>query len=509
MSSRTSRFIWGVGLNYLNFGIVTLTGLWLTRFLLSTIGVDAMGSWVQLLQLTIFLNLLDLGVLALMPRDLAVVNARSDTQEQVQVLIGRYTQIVLLQTPIVALVALVGWWIAISSDSSVAIPLGIVLGCYTLLFPFRIGMAILNGLQDLRYVGSIQLISFTTGTLTTVGLAIAQCGIIALALGWCVNQLTTVLFVWLRIVRKHQSIWPTHFERVDRGAIRELLTKGLWASLATVGVMLTGNLDVLAIGRFQDAMEVLRYAFTTKLIMVVGGQVTVLCGLVIPGLADVRASGDEQKTLRVLSAYTQLVLLVSGWIACVLLMCNTSFVALWVGPQYNFDFPVTAVLIVVMMIRHWQNSLSVAMFLFQREKTLWIATCGEGLVNAAAMFSLAYFGAKWVCFAGLFGSALVLLPATVITLQRSGHWSTRMQLHVVSWWLMRFVPVAAVVIIMNQYWRASNVFELCASACFVSGLYMIMMLPAVSQRELGVYINPYIAKLKLPSWVFAPRKTIL
>lgn len=496
MNSRSSRFLWGVGLNYLNFGVVTLTGLWLTRFLLATVGIEAMGSWVQLIQVTTFLGLLDLGVLALMPRDIAVVSGQVESATKLPELTGRYIKIVLWQAPLVALTAMVGWWLLSSAEPTLAVPLAILLSGFTVLFPFRIGSAILSGLQDLRFVGIGQLIGYLAGTLATIGLAVAGHGLYSLAVGWLTNQLTILILVWWRIRIRHKSVVPNRLPELTRAVVRRMLVTGCWASLATVGVMLSGNLDVLAIGRFQDALEVLRYAFTAKLVMLLASQVTVLCVMVLPGMADVRASGDDAKTGRVLTAYTQLILVFSGWFGCVLLMCNSGFISVWVGDEYNFDFPVTTILVVVMTLRHWQNSLSVGMFLYNREKILWMATCIEGMFNAIIMFALASYGAKWVCLAGLFGSLVVFLPTAVVTLHRSNQWSAVAHFTAVAWWLVRFIPLASLIIFIHQFWRPGTVVQLLLASLVVSCLYAGVMLSPVLKSELGVYLQPGLAAAK-------------
>ena len=496
MNSRSSRFLWGVGLNYLNFGIVTLTGLWLTRFLLATVGVEAMGSWVQLVQGTAFLSLLDLGVLALMPRDIAVAFGQVESTTKLPGLIGRYVKVVLWQTPLVGFAALVGWWLMTTAEPTVAVPLAIVLTGYTVLFPFRIGGAILGGLQDLRFIGIGQLIGYLAGTLATIGLAVAGYGLYSLAVGWLTNQVTILILMWWRIRIRHKSVLPNQLPELKWVLVRGMLTTGCWASLSTLGVMLTGNLDILAIGRFQDALEVLKYAFTAKLVMLLASQVTALCVMVLPGMADLRASGDEAKTGRVLTAYTQLILVFSGWFGCVLLMCNSSFISLWVGNEYNFDFPVTTILVLVMTLRHWQNSLAVGMFLYNREKILWMTTCVEGVINAIAMFVFASYGAEWVCLAGLFGSLLVFLPTGVVTLQRTNQWSIVVHLKAVSWWLVRFIPLASLIISIHQFWRPGTVVQLLLAFLVVSCLYAGVMLSPVLKSELGVYLQPNLAAAK-------------
>ena len=66
--SRTKRFVRGVGLGYANQVLTTLVAFWLTPFLLHRIGQHDYGLWLVGTQLMFYLALLDLGIVALLPR---------------------------------------------------------------------------------------------------------------------------------------------------------------------------------------------------------------------------------------------------------------------------------------------------------------------------------------------------------------------------------------------------------------------------------------------------------
>src|SRR5262249_5630350 len=71
--SRTSRFLRGLGIGYLNLVITTVAGFFLTRFYLHHLGQVNYGYWLVASQLLGFAGLLDLGVVALLPREVAYV----------------------------------------------------------------------------------------------------------------------------------------------------------------------------------------------------------------------------------------------------------------------------------------------------------------------------------------------------------------------------------------------------------------------------------------------------
>src|SRR5439155_16324286 len=70
-ASRTKRFFDGVVLGYAYMWLIMVAGLWLTPFLLRRIGGHDYGLWLIGLQVLNYLSLVDFGVLALLPREVA------------------------------------------------------------------------------------------------------------------------------------------------------------------------------------------------------------------------------------------------------------------------------------------------------------------------------------------------------------------------------------------------------------------------------------------------------
>src|SRR5512145_2880528 len=111
--SRTSRFVGGLSFGYLHSAVLTIIGLWLTPYLLRKLGEKDYGLWILGAQMLAYLGLMDLGLVALLPRDVAHVTGRvnEDRQEELRTLIGETASIIAWQTPAVALVGFVVWWL--------------------------------------------------------------------------------------------------------------------------------------------------------------------------------------------------------------------------------------------------------------------------------------------------------------------------------------------------------------------------------------------------------------
>jgi O-antigen/teichoic acid export membrane protein len=118
--SRSRKFLTGAAFAYLYQACVAILALWLTPFYLRVLGAHDYGVWLVGLQVLTFLLLCDLGVMAVIPRDVALANGRELSEpdcDELHVLLGRTTKIVLAQTLLVGLVALVLFLLRPSSVS--------------------------------------------------------------------------------------------------------------------------------------------------------------------------------------------------------------------------------------------------------------------------------------------------------------------------------------------------------------------------------------------------------
>src|SRR5262245_66322916 len=113
--SRTRRFLGGLGVGYASQAVLLLVGLWLTRFLLGRLGQHDYGLWLVGTQLLGYLMLTDLGVVALLPREVAYATGRSQGDSKadgglLSELVGETSRLVYYQMPLVALIAVGFWW---------------------------------------------------------------------------------------------------------------------------------------------------------------------------------------------------------------------------------------------------------------------------------------------------------------------------------------------------------------------------------------------------------------
>ncbi len=150
--SRTTRLLHGVAFGYANQVLVTLVGIWLTAFLLGRLGQADYGVWLLGTRILGYLLLLDVGVVALLPREVAFATGRASgvaAATDLPEIIGRTARIVLWQTPLVTVASLSVWLLLPTEWEPLRAPLAVVLGVSVGATGFGLGAALINGDGDL------------------------------------------------------------------------------------------------------------------------------------------------------------------------------------------------------------------------------------------------------------------------------------------------------------------------------------------------------------------------
>src|SRR2546425_9206898 len=194
--SRTGRFLSGMGFGYITKILAMIIGFWLVPFLLFRIGQHDYGLWLVGTQIMFYLGLLDLGIVALLPREVAFATGRAGSiQNAVDLpnLIAETVRVVLGQLPFVILGAFIAWLMIPTDWKALSNPIGLLLIAFVITFPLRIFGAIIHGLQDYTFQGGVALFSYVASTALTILLILAGVGLYALAIGWFFLQLINSL----------------------------------------------------------------------------------------------------------------------------------------------------------------------------------------------------------------------------------------------------------------------------------------------------------------------------
>ena len=492
---RVQRLLGGLGLGYLHTAGTILIGLWLTPYLLWQLGSHDYGLWLLGTQVVVYLSLLDLGVVARIPRDVAGASGRPDEDRMAALheLIGQTGRVVLYQLPPVAFAAAVVVWLLPADWSALRGPLSVVVFTFVVAFPFRVFVAVLQGLQDLAFVGAVQLVSWAAGTATTVGGVVAGFGLYSLALGWVTTQAVSVVMAWTRLARVFPDVVPRRLPSMTLSLVRQQIGRSVWISVSQLAQVLLSGTDIVVIGKLLGPAAVVPYVCTGKLLTMLSNQPQMFMQLALPVLSELRTSAPRHRLFEVSKSMTQVMLLGSGGIVTVVLMVNQAFVTWWVGETQFAGIGLTALLLGSMLLRHLNVTAVYALFCFGNERRLAVTTIAEGVVSVAAMLLLVpAFGLYGAALGPLLATCFVSLPSNLRALAREEEVSPMALLTPLWPWLARLSLILGGLAAFLSTWAVRGLPGLMAAAAIAVVAYLAAMLSVMRTPPLGPMLTAAI-----------------
>jgi O-antigen/teichoic acid export membrane protein len=483
---RLQRFVSGLGLGYLHTVLVLVVGLWLTPFLLRQLGTHDYGLWLLASQVLVYLALMDLGVVALVPREVAFAVGQGGQAGEV---VTRTMTVVAWQTPLVAAAAAAAVWLLPADWEPMRRPFAVVAAGVVLAFPLRVFTALLQGLQDLAFLGVVQVAAWIAGTAATIALAVAGAGLYALAAGWVVSQLLPALLAWHRV----SASFPEALPRPGRVSWQETwrsLGRGSWISVAQVAQVLLSGTDLVVAGRLLGPEAIVPYACTSKLISLLANQPQLFMQMALPALSELRGSAARARLFDVSRSMTQVMLLASGAIVAVVLVVNGPFVSWWVGESRFGGLTLTALLLAGMLVRHVNTTIVYTLFCFGYERRLALTSIVEGVVGVALAWLLVpRLGLQGAAAGMLLSTLAVSLPANVIALAREQGASPWAFGASIAPWFSRFAVVTAGAAGLVLTVQPAGLGAALPLATAVAAAYLAVMMPVLRTPPLGPMLS--------------------
>jgi len=495
--SRSRRLVGGLTFGYLRQGAVMLVGLWLTPFLLRHLGQHDYGLWLVGLQSLAYLVLMDFGVVALLPRDTAYATGRmvSETDgEALPTTIGRTARIVLWQTPVVAIAAAVVWSV-VPMGQQVRGPVLLVLAGFTLLFPTRIFEATLHGLQEMAYLGKIQLFSWALSTALMVLFVLWGFGLYSLGIGWIAGQLLPPVLAFYRLRTAFPGVLPSHLPWLSMREIFRALGKGSWVSIAQIAQVLVAATDYLIVGKLLGAAAVVPYACTGKLITVLGNQSHMIMEMAAPGLSEMKTGASRDRIFRACSTLTLILLTAIGAIACVVLAVNHSFVNWWIGERQFGGLPLTCLFVANILLRQWNNTSVYSIFALGYERRISFTTLIDGALSVGSGITLVrWIGPIGAPIGSILGVCLVSLPGNLLPLARELQVPVSKVVFSIWPWFWRFAIVSAICAAAGSRWQHGSFLYVAGTACVAAVLYCAVMLPMIMNSQVRAYLPVQVTR---------------
>jgi len=475
-------------------------GLWLTPFYLHLLGPHDYGIWLVGLQVLTFVLLADLGVLAVVPRDVAREHGRELSEPQssaLQVLIAQTTKVVVFQTLLVGLAAAALFLFRIRGSSSLQGPVGVVLLVFVLTYPLRLFPAILTGLQDLKFLGQVRIWLWTISTGLTVLLLLAGARFYALAYGWCLQEVSCNLAGLWRLRRTRPDLMGFKAWHQVGSLQWEWFKRGLWVSVSQIAMFLLAGADILIVARVLGPATVVIYSCTCKLVAVLQNQPQTLASIALPGLSQMKVAASRERRINATVCLTQGMLVVAGAVFSVVLALNKDFVTLWVGPKFFGGLTLTILVVMNFLVRLVDYTLALALFAFGHEKVSAIRFLLDGVVSVSvASLLIGPLGLPGVVIGFLCGAACVAIPIDIYLLARELQLSLVQIVQPYVPYLWRCGVVGLVAFAIMQTLEIPSLFILAIVAAAIGIVYMLIVIPHVWRSALGDYLRSAITSLQ-------------
>lgn len=494
--SRTHQFLGGLSLGLVGQALVIAGGLWLAPFLLHRMGAGEYGLWLIAMQLLAYLALVDLGAVALLPREVAAAAGAGEPgrAERIAGLLGQAAGVLLWQLP-VALVVCVGLYLALPAEWATLRPaLLFALAGFVLLFPLRLFPALLQGLQDLRFLGTMQIAGWAAGFSLTVGLTVAGAGIRSLAIGWVATQAVICGGCAIRAWHRHRAFLRAGAVALSWRSARAWLGRSSWVALSQLTTILLTGTELLVVGWLAGPAAAAAYACTAKLVTVLANLPNQVMNTAQPALASLRASEAPARTAEVTSALTLLTMIFSGGIAAMVAAGNAGFIRWWVGPSYDLGLAALALLLVNMLLRHWNLSAIYSLFAFGRERRLMVVGAVDGVVTVLATAAAVYWVGPWAAALGsIAGAVAVGLPQNLSALK--GELRGAAPQGKLWTWACRGLPLLALAGSAGAVLDPARPALIAAVAAGSAALYLLVVGPMVLRPPLARYAGPLLARV--------------
>jgi O-antigen/teichoic acid export membrane protein len=486
--SRSRPFTQSIALALLTQAVIMLAGLWLTPFLIHRLGTYQFGLWIVAQQLITYLTLLDFGVVALLPRETAYAAA---VPQNVQRLLARTIRVVLLQTPIVALVGLIACALIPQRLHEFRMPAAAAASVFALLFPVRIFRALLEGLQDLAFTGWSSLVGWLAGFLVTIALLLHGFGLLALAGCWFAAQSSEAVLCFSRVMLRHRHMLPSKADLLESVPLRRQLGRGAWVSVSQIAQVLIYGTDVAIVGRLFGAAAIVPYNCTGKLIAVLANQPQHIMRAAEPGLSQMRVQDGREKLTAVTGALTLAMLLVSGLVTVVTVAANPSFVSWWVGPGLYSGAILTALFALSMLLRHLNITAIYTLFAFGHERFLARTSLLDGVLSTllSVAFALGLHSVAGVILGSIVSTSCVFLFCNGRVLARELHVPLRKLAQPWNGWLWRMIVAACGAHLLSRAFTYPGIWTIAAAAALSAIGYILLMFPVAMRSALKPYLR--------------------
>lgn len=476
MQLRVRHIARNVLFNWFGTIVNMAVGFFLSPFVLHRLGDVAYGVWVLTVSVVGYLGLLDFGMQSSVLRFVSKGNTQGDHQGASEAISAALWVRLLISA--LALVLSVGLAAVfplmfkvppdLASDARKAI---LLVGATTVV-TMAIGVmgTVLSALNRYDLQNYVKLVQTAVRVVGVVAVLLHGHGIVAIAVCELISAVVgNLLLVWVA-----HRLYPElriHLGKPKKETLRKIWSYSVYAFILTIAVQLVYQTDNMVVGAFVSTTAVTFYAIANSLCRYAGQVINSINNTFTPAASTYEAAGDTASLLMLYRNGTRATILVSLPMMITLIVRGSSFIGLWMGPEYSHSSGIVLIILGIPLFFSYANQTAAAIaFGIEKHKALAVWAIGEGVANLALSIILAH----WY---GIYGVAIgTMVPSLFV--------------HLVFWpgYISKLVAVSRFEVIWNV-WSPM----ILASIPFAVASYAIgVFFPA---RNLAIFFLQVIATL--------------
>jgi membrane protein EpsK len=410
---RSGRFRTNLTASTAAFFFSALLNLWLTRYLIGHLGVEAYGLVPLAASIVAYMGIVTLALNVAVGRFLTISLERGELAEANVVfntsLLGTSILVLLLSAPAAFVAYNVGRLLILplGHESGARWLLGGALFAFlatTLASPFEVSTYCRNRLElrslvSVLSTGARVLFIFALFTIVGTNLWLVGWGFVV---GGCV-YFGAALLVW-RFLTPELRVHPTAF---SAACLRRLLGTGSWVVVNQVGALLLLSVDLMIVNRFLGSVAGGRYAVALQLAVFLRLLAAALAGVFGPSMLYRYAENDIDGLLKLACRAMKLLGLVMAIPIGLVIGFSRPLLGTWLGSDFVSVAPLLILLAVHLPINLCVQPLFYIQVATNRVKVPGVVTCLTGLGNVAL--------AIWLVSGGLGVYGVALAGAIMLT----------------------------------------------------------------------------------------------
>ena len=385
MRSAASKLASGSMLRVLTLGINILVGLFLTPFIIHSLGDKMYGLWVLLATFIGYYGLLDLGLSNAVSRHVSKAIGASDEEGCNRVFNTGFALFLAVGLAALFLTLVVSTFAPLffhnHEDVSLFRTVILILGVHTAIdLPMRVFHGLLHAQLRFNLVAIVSIITtiLRSGLLVFVlssGYKLVGMAFVSLTVGLLSNGILFV-FAW-----RCYPYLKFNYSYIGRNTARTLFSYSLFVFILRIAETLRFQTDAFVITGFIGLAAVAHYNIASFMISYFGSLMGQVMGVLTPYFSQLEGGDEREQSLKALFFTLRISVFISTFVGFGFVAWGHPFIQVWVGTDYLDAFPSLVVLASGVALASWQLPSVAYMFGNSQHKPLAIAGIIEGIAN--------------------------------------------------------------------------------------------------------------------------------